>query len=76
VDGLGDSFAILGVSLWTTLPPLVPHKRHDRLGFAWSTRLKTVTVAGDRRDLTGVEHEPLNHAWGGPIGPPLLLGRL
>jgi hypothetical protein len=38
VDGLGDSFAILGVSLWTTLPPLVLHKRHDSLGFAWSTR--------------------------------------
>ena len=38
VDGLGDRVAILGVSLWATLPRLVRVARQDKLRFVWLTR--------------------------------------
>src|SRR6266446_4940442 len=71
VDGLGDSFAILGVSLWTTISTLAPSSPQNRLRFVWWTRSKLRSWPVGRRVTSGWENVPSHHTRGGPIGPPL-----
>ena len=72
VDGLGDRVAILGVSLWATIPPLVPEISGDKLPLVVDT-VNPRPWPTDRRANLGGKWEPSDHARGGPFGPPLLI---
>src|SRR5690348_13323240 len=72
VDGFGDRSAILGVSLWRTIPPLASPNRRDRLPIVWCARLVQRPWPVDRRDAKGWNASLRTASGGGPIGPPLL----
>ncbi len=76
MDGLGDRVAILGVSLWATIPPLVPEICGDKVPVVVDT-VELEAVAGGSAGQFRGKSEPSDHARGGPFGPPLLIhGRL
>ena len=60
VDVLGDRVAILGVSLWATIPPLVPDVSGDKLPLVVDTVNSRPWPTGRRANLGG-KWEPSDH---------------
>jgi hypothetical protein len=66
-----DRVAILGVSLWATIPALAPSIARDKLAL-WLTRWPR----GRGRRIGGLFRgrlRALNRGRGGPFGPPLFI---
>ena len=72
MDALGDSVAILGVSLWATIRALVLEIYGDNLSRVVDTVHSRPWPTG-RRANSGGKSEPSDHIRGGPAGPPLSL---